>query len=331
MGLKTPSFWYEQDSVAARALGLLSPFYAAGSRLRQVLSTPYRAEIPVLCIGNIVAGGSGKTPVALAVMKIIRESGLAGNPCFLTRGYGGMEKGPLLVDPAFHTAQDVGDEPLLLARQAPVIVSANRKIGAQYAENKGFDLIVMDDGMQNPSLRKDCVLMVVDGASGFGNGRLLPAGPLREKLAGGLGTADGFVLIGQDAHGTKALLPPEKPVFAANLAVSKAWGGTLRSPVIAFCGLGRPEKFWATLRENNAHVLAFHAFPDHHRYTARDLDGLADEAARKKARLITTEKDAVRLPAAFARDAPLDILPVAIAWDDEKAVSAFLKTRGKRQ
>ncbi len=322
MRLKTPSFWYGPPGVISDLLQPFSHLYAAASYLRRSVQ-PYKSRLPVACIGNIVAGGSGKTPVALAVMKLIREAALAQRPCFLTRGYGGNNKGPLEADWHMHKARDVGDETLLLARFAPAIVSADRGAGAVYAESQNYDLIVMDDGLQNPGLHKDMVFIVIDGVSGVGNCRMIPAGPLREPPGPALQKADAFIFIGEDRQNIRSILPADKPVFTASLEIADGWKADKKNPYIAFCGIAHPKKFKQTLDTAGVALAAFHSFADHHSFTARELEKLAAEAKAKNARLITTAKDAARLPSDFT----VDILPVEIAWEDKDAVVSFLRER----
>lgn len=327
MRLKTPSFWYAPPRPEAFILMPFSLLYQASHRLRQYAISPFRAAMPVLCVGNLVTGGSGKTPASIALMALVKAEHLATAPGFLTRGYGGKEYGPALVDPTAQTACETGDEPLLLARHAPVIVSKNRKNGALFARKYGLDLLIMDDGLQNPTLHKDIRLIVIDGDSGFGNGLTLPAGPLREPLRTGLAKADAFILIGEDRRNVKALLPKNIPLFEASLEIAAQDILKRQTPYVAFCGLGRPEKFRKTLERANINIVSWHAFPDHYVFTARDLASLADEAKKCGARLITTEKDAVRIPADIGQELPLDILPVRLVWQNEEALRIFLKQK----
>ncbi len=330
MRLKTLGFWYK-NSIAVRVIAAtLWPFsliYRAGNFLRQKSAVPFHAEIPVICVGNLTAGGSGKTPTAIALMNLVNENGIAANPCFLSRGYGGTMTGPIFVHPVKHAYQDVGDEPLLLARHAPVIVSRDRKAGVLLAQDNGHDLVIMDDGLQNPSLAKTLSFVVIDGHSGFGNGHVLPAGPLREPLKAGFGKADAFIIIGHDAQDITARLPAGKPVFHARLLPGNLQDES--ASFITFCGLGQPDKFRRTLKEKKITVTGWHEFPDHYPFTPDDLGRLDREALRKEARLLTTEKDAVRIPADYQFQSPLDILPVAIAWQDEKALLTLLKSKAK--
>jgi tetraacyldisaccharide 4'-kinase len=254
-------------------------------------------------------------------MKLARARNLVKTPSFLSRGYGGMLPGPLVVTSNGSGASAVGDEALLLVRQAPVIVSADRRAGAVLAAENGNDLIIMDDGLQNPALVKALRLVVIDGACGLGNKRLLPAGPLRVPLREGVENADAFVLIGEDKTNIAALLPSDKPLLRAELAVSDGWVADKSARYVAFCGLGRPGKFRATLEKQGLNVVSWYPFPDHHFYTDADLKKLQDTAKKLRARLITTEKDAARLPSTF----PCETLPVQIVWQDEHAAAAVMR------
>ncbi len=327
MRLKSPQFWYKPKSFGGMALSLFTPFYLAGHRIYQKANKAYKADIPVLCIGNVVVGGSGKTPCALSIMSVIRSEHIARRPCFLSRGYKGTEEGPLTVDRAKHKAASVGDEPLLLADRAPTIISADRKKGAQYIEERDFDLIVMDDGLQNPGLFKDIKLIVISGTDGFGNGKLLPAGPLREPLPCAIKRADGFILIGKDKQNVRAMLPADKPVFAASLVVPDSWVANTNTPYVAFSGLARPDKFKASLEGKGLNIVSWHTYPDHHPYAEAELAELKAIAEQKKARLITTAKDAVRIPHSFMKSSPIDILPIETKWEDQAALGKFLKER----
>jgi tetraacyldisaccharide 4'-kinase len=303
----SPEFWAR----SGLASDLLQPFawgYAAAGAAQRALTTPWQASVPVLCVGNIVAGGAGKTPVALSLAQRLIARGR--QPHFLTRGYGGRLAGPVAVDPATHDAQAVGDEPLLLVRVAPTWVARDRVAGARAASAAGAKLIVMDDGFQNPSLAKTLSLLVIDGGYGLGNGRLIPAGPLREKLSSALARADAIVLVGEDET---QLLPSlaGRTVLRARLAPA---GAPTQGPYIAFAGIGRPDKFFRTLEEAGAQLVGRAAFADHHLYRDAELRGLEDTAKAAGARLITTAKDAVRLPPAWRHR--IAVLEVEISWQD---------------
>jgi tetraacyldisaccharide 4'-kinase len=274
--------------------------------------------VPVLCVGNLVAGGAGKTPVVLSLAARLGARGRAVH--ILSRGYGGSLAGPVRVDPARHSAAEVGDEPLLLAQAAPTWVARDRARGGRAAAEAGAALLLLDDGLQNPGIAKDLSLLVVDGGYGFGNGRVLPAGPLRESLAAGLARADAVVLMGDDRAGVGALLGA-KPVLRARLVAERA-GQFAGRPVVAFAGIGRNAKFFDTLAGTGARLVARHGFPDHHRYRAAELDRLGAEAEAAGALLVTTAKDAARLAPAWR--ARVAVLHVAVAWQDEAMLDALL-------
>ncbi len=318
--LRAPEFW-ARPGLAGQLLEPLGRAHAAAAAARRALTRPWRAGVPVLCVGNLVAGGAGKTPVALDLARRLAARGA--HPHLLSRGYGGSEAGPLAVDPARHDAQQVGDEALLLARAAPAWIAADRVAGARAAIAAGARVIVMDDGFQNPGLAKDLSLLVIDGSYGFGNGRVIPAGPLREPIAAALARADAVVAMGADEAGIAARLGGKR-VLAARLVPVAALAG----PVVAFAGIGRPEKFFRTLAESGATLVAQHGFPDHHRYGAAELTRLGDEAERAGARLITTAKDWVRLPQAWR--ARVQVLEIEVAWQDEAALDTLLDRIAER-
>jgi len=309
--MHAPEFWSGHDLTARLAIAALAPLgwlYGGSVAWKAARATPHRPAAKVICIGNLTAGGSGKTPVALAVARALAARGL--KPVFLTRGYRGRVAGPAFVDPAANTAEDVGDEPLLLARAAPVIVSRNRAAGAALADANGFNAIVMDDGHQNFDLAKDLSLVVVDAEIGFGNGHVLPAGPLRESVAQGLSRADAAVLVGD---GAPSLANFHGPVLRAHLKTADATGLTDQR-VIAFAGIGRPQKFFDTLKALGANLLDARRYADHHAYTAAEIARLQCRARDLDARLVTTEKDFVRL-APVLREG-IAVLPVAAVFDD---------------
>jgi tetraacyldisaccharide 4'-kinase len=305
---QAPDFWRHRGLASTLLLPAAVVFSLVG-RLRRARTAPFAASVPVLCIGNLVAGGAGKTPVALALARKLSEAGR--RPHLLTRGYGGALAGPVQVDPARHDYSQVGDEALLLAEAAPCWVARDRAAGARAAATAGAEIILMDDGLQNPSLRQDSALLVVDGGYGFGNGRIIPAGPLRERLQDCLPRLRAAVLIGEDRHDVAGLLAPHVPLIRAWLAAEDAasWRGR---PVVPFAGIGRPQKFFDTLVELGTDIKAVREWPDHHPYQAAELAELADVAARRGATLVTTAKDQVRLPPAF-RDR-VAVLKVVLAW-----------------
>lgn len=328
--LKTPDFWYrtadQEPPIAEKALEPISSVYAFFYRMHQSSREPYRAAIPVLCLGNVVAGGTGKTPTALALMALIREAGLAANPHFLIRGYGGCESGPVLVDPLMHSAWEVGDEALILAKDCPTIVAHDRAAGVKFAERRGADLVLMDDGLQNPGIHKDLKFIVVNGEMGFGNKKLLPAGPMRQPLAEGLARADAFIMIGEDKRGACAELPEGKPVLRARLEQSPDVQIDPSAKYVAFAGLGYPEKFFTFLRENaGLNVVETVRFADHCPYSEHDLRTLKAKAELHGATLITTTKDSLRIP--DFENSGIALMPVTMAFEDKDALLSLLKGR----
>ncbi|PWE17694.1 tetraacyldisaccharide 4'-kinase [Marinicauda salina] len=300
--MRPPAFW---DADAPRGSArltraLLAPasaVYAWATARRIARTRPARAPVPVICVGNLTLGGTGKTPVARALLEIARDQGRS--PAALSRGWRGRLKGPVMVDPALHTAADVGDEPLLLAATAPTVVSRDRPAGARLAAEHGADLVVMDDGHQNPTLAKDLSIVVVDGETGWGAGRVFPAGPLREPVAAGLARADAVVVMVRNKD--------DRPDYAGlglaelDIPVLTAWlepaAPPPDGPLVAFAGIGRPQKFYDALAAQGGELAEVASFPDHHAFTRREIDALTDLAEAHDARLITTEKDWVRLPA----------------------------------
>lgn len=329
MRVKTPHFWYRRLSAPAplmeMALTPLSWAYRLGHAVNQNFADPEKAPLPVICVGNLVAGGSGKTPTAIALMQLLRSKNIVRTPYFLTRGYGGHETGPLLVDYFRHTHEEVGDEALMLAKDCFTVMSADRAAGARFAAQKGADAVLMDDGLQNTTLQRDLNFIVIDGSVGFGNGKTLPAGPLREPLNNGLLRADAFILIGKDKTGVLELLPEDKPLFNASVEVPHNAKPDPGKKYVAFAGLGRPEKFYFQLQHLGLEVVGWHPYADHYPYAASDLQKLSDEAREKGAVLITTEKDYRRLPQGdFGTIAHL---PIELLWQNEEALVAFLRQR----
>ncbi|AWN55534.1 tetraacyldisaccharide 4'-kinase [Methylobacterium sp. 17Sr1-1] len=321
--MRAPGFWWRADPApAARLLAPLGAVYGALAARRMVRAGA-APPCPVVCIGNFTLGGAGKTPTALAVAGLL--GALGRRPVFLSRGYGGRLPGPVQVDPARHGAEEVGDEPLLLARAAPAIVARDRVAGARACRAAGADVIVMDDGLQNPSLAKTLAIAVVDGAVGLGNGRVFPAGPLRAPAVMQWQRVHAALVVGEGAPGAWVLAEARErglPALRGRLEPDPAAAASLRGrPVLAFAGIGRPDKFFATLREVGASLRETRAFPDHHAFTAAEAEALAAEAAAKDLVLVTTEKDRVRLPPAL----PVATLPVRLALEAPEALGALLR------
>ncbi|MEQ8434675.1 MAG: tetraacyldisaccharide 4'-kinase [Oceanicaulis sp.] len=299
--MRPPAFW---DTAAPRSSArltraLLSPLgalYAAAGARRIARTTPAPAPAPVICVGNLTLGGTGKTPVAIAIIETARALRL--KPAGLSRGWGGALKGPLKVEPHRHGARDVGDEPLLIARAAPAYIDPGRVEGARLAAHEGADLIVMDDGHQNPKLEKTRSVVVVDAVAGWGAGKVFPAGPLREPVKAGLARADAVIVM--VPHEGYAIDYAGLGLAELPIPVLTAWlepeAPPPPGPLLAFAGIGRPQKFFDALTAAGAQLADTASFPDHHAYSRAEIDQLADLASAHGARLITTEKDWVRLP-----------------------------------
>lgn len=318
-----PRFWAEPPGILAGLLMPIAAAWDAGGRLRERLSRPYCPPVPVLCVGNLVAGGAGKTPVALALAADLAARGVAVH--IVTRGYGGNLAGPVRVELAHHDAAAVGDEALLLAKRAPCWVARNRAAGIRAAVAVGAEAVVLDDAFQNPTIAKTLSLVVVDAAYGFGNGRIIPAGPLRENPGRGLARAGAVVLLGTEREAMdlkQVRMPPPPPVVLAELRpiAGERFAG---SRLLAFAGIGRPQKFFATVRTLGAELAGMRAFPDHHPYRASDIEQLHCDAERAQARLVTTAKDIVRIPPA-SRDG-IEVLEVEISWRDPAALDELIR------
>jgi tetraacyldisaccharide 4'-kinase len=285
------------------------------------------AGIPVICVGNLTVGGAGKTPAAMAVVQLLQQAGK--RPFVLSRGYGGRLAGPVRVDPQSHNAADVGDEALLLARVAPTVVARDRVAGAQAARAAGADIIVMDDGFQNPSLKKDLSLLVIDGRGGIGNGFVFPAGPLRAPLAAQLARASALLVIG-DGTGADAVLKAESglQVVHGRLEPDALEVAALRPrKVLAFAGIGDPDKFFRTLTEAGIDARVREAFADHHRYSSAEAADLIARAQRDGLTLVTTEKDLARLQGEAALHALAEqasALPVRLVVSEAEAFRRFV-------
>lgn len=333
--MRAPGFYFRRPGLASFILLPFGMIYGAVATWRMALSGA-RAGVPVICIGNPTLGGAGKTPAAIAIAHILAAMGE--KPFFLSRGYGGHDAGPVTVDAASHSAAQVGDEPLLLAQHFPAVVARDRAAGARLAAAEGASVIVMDDGFQNPSLEKDCSLLVIDGETGVGNGDVFPAGPLRAPLGAQLARAQGIVRVGsgdmsraveERAH-VKGL-----PVFAARLLPAPEAAADLKGKkVSAFAGIGRPEKFFATLRALGADVKETRGFGDHHRFSAAEARDLVAAAKARELTLVTTEKDLARMqnePSLAELAAAAKTLPVQMRFENEDGLRRLLERALKRR
>jgi tetraacyldisaccharide 4'-kinase len=311
-----PAFW-AQDGLLARTL---SPLSLIGSALtaRRVARSGWHAPVPVVCCGNVTTGGAGKTTLVLDLAG--RLSGR--NAHVILRGYGGSVTGTHRVQPDDPVSL-VGDEALLLARAAPTWTGADRAASAQAAVKAGARILLMDDGLQNPTLAKTMSLLVIDGRTGFGNGRVLPAGPLREPVAAAASRCQAAVLIGADDTNAVARLPSGLPVLRADLVQDNTIASLAGHKIVAFAGIALPEKFFAPLRQAGAILVEGRPFPDHHRYDNRDLDALSREARKQGAILVTTPKDAVRLPPLFR--AHVTVIGVGLRWRQPERIDQLLE------
>ena len=317
--MQPPDFWRrEANPWPARLLSPLGTLYGAAATLRRWSHQPYHAAVPVVVAGGLTLGGSGKTPLALALAERLK----ARRPHFLSRGYGGRLAGPIAVDPALHEAADVGDEPLLLAATAPTWVSRDRPAGARAAVAAGAGLLVLDDGFQNPFIAKDLAFLAIDGEVGLANGHVFPAGPLREPATSAFARASAVVLVGEDRTGFAARVAGRCPILPARLVPGPEALALRGQRVFAFAGIGRPEKFFAALAGLGAELVGRRSFADHHPYSAAEADALVVEAAARNARPVTTAKDHVRLPAPVR--AQVTVASVTLQFDDLAALDRLL-------
>jgi tetraacyldisaccharide 4'-kinase len=331
--MREPAFWWRQG-----AGGLLAPFgavYGALTALR-MQAPGRRSTVPVICVGNLTAGGAGKTPAALAIVRLLLAE--HERPFFLSRGYGGRIAGPVRVNPSAHVAVDVGDEPLLLARLAPTIVARNRVAGARAAALGGASVIVMDDGFQNPSLAKELAILVVDGRRGIGNGRVMPAGPLRAPLLTQIAKADALLVVGEPAGAAEVAAAARRrglAEFHGRLEPDRQSVVALgRRKVLAFAGIGDPEKFFATLTAAGIETARRESFPDHHRYTASEAAALLAQADASHLVLLTTEKDLARLagdPRLAALAARAHALPVRLMVEEREPFRQLVLRAAQRR
>jgi tetraacyldisaccharide 4'-kinase len=320
--MKAPAFWNTRTSILATLLRPLGALYAFGTAYRIRRGTTIKFDTPIICVGNLNAGGTGKTPTVIALTQFLQSRGVT--PHIVSRGYGGSIKTVTQVNPNQHTADQTGDEPLLMAAFAITWISDKRSDAARAAIEAGADVILMDDGHQDPSLAKDLSIIVVDARRGFGNGLCLPAGPLREPIQTGLHRADVLISIGTDVEQTlfKRPKPLNVPHFAAQLLPLQMGMDWSDGRYIAFAGIGHPEKFFDTLQRLGANLVATHGLDDHQPLSRSLMTRLSADAKSSGAQLVTTEKDAVRLPREFMGQ--VLALPVRLEFFDPDALNQVM-------
>ena len=323
--MKAPSFW-SHNGLSSTLLLPLAALYRLLSWVRAKMTTPYRSRLPVICIGNLTSGGTGKTPVSAYLAGALREAGR--RPVILSRGYGGALAGPVMVLPT-HTAEDCGDEPLLLREIVPVVIARNRADGAKFIEDTGdFDIILMDDGLQNPQLVKNISIAVFDGEIGVQNKRIFPAGPMRTPLKKGLGEVDLCLINGADKTGLKDACAHKSIIGFTLQAGEMVPSDATSKAVVAFAGIGRPARFFKTLDTAGYQLASTTAFGDHHPYSEAELERLAAQASAHDALLVTTQKDWVRLPKPWQKK--IAYLPVSlhISSKDHDSLMQVIQQQG---
>ncbi len=296
--IKNLEFWYKKDIFSKLISYIMYPLsivWISISLIKELFSKKYQTKLKVICIGNLTVGGTGKTPFAISTFTWLTELGYS--PVFLTRGYGGIEKGPIEVK-EFHTHFNVGDEALLLSKVGITIVAKNRSVGAKFIENhkNNFDIIIMDDGLQNFQLYRNLNILLIDNENLFGNEFCLPAGPLRQTISHGMKKINAIVLTGNDKNkiGINEKLAYNVPIFHSNIILEKLVKDK-NQQYLAFCGLGNPLKFYKTLKKYKFHIAKTKSFPDHYKYKDIDIINLQKEAQTQNLKLITTEKDYVKI------------------------------------
>ena len=328
MMINTPEFWYKKDLISRFKTLLLIPFsiiWILLSLIKKNFAKRYKSHLKVICIGNLSIGGTGKTPFSIQTYKILEILGY--KPVFLTRGYRGLTKGPILVNKS-HNHKDVGDEALLLSKVGTTIVSSNRCIGAKYIENlkKNYDIIIMDDGLQNYQLEQDIKLLLIDKKLLFGNGYCIPAGPLRQTITQGLKKIDAIIFTGDgDIKDINLNFINNIQNFDTKLEIKNTFK-TKQNNFLAFCALGNPIKFFNTLKKNNFKIVLTKSFPDHYEYKNKDINTLREEADNRNLKLITTEKDYVKID---DKENEISVLPIEINFSkaDGNKFKSFLKEK----
>ncbi len=318
--LKAPKFWYlKRDTLLSNSLYPFSLIFRLGTKIRNLTSRERETKLPVICVGNIVIGGAGKTPVALKIGSMLKQGGY--NPHFVSKGYGGLEKNNALVKD-WHSPKSVGDEPLLLSEIAPTWIGLDRTKSFELANENGADCIVMDDGFQNPTLQKDFSIIVINGEQGFGNKRVIPSGPLRESISRGLSRTNLVITIGNISNSVKEKIPKHIPIIGANFKIKEDDIILKGQRITAFAGIAYPEKFFNSLKFLKANIVDEISYSDHHIYSEKDLLYLAEIANKNNSILVSTKKDVVRVPKSFR--SLVRTIDGFIQLDDEKLLLEIL-------
>ena len=318
--LKAPKFWYQKkDTYLSSFLYPLSLLFRFGTKIRNILSTTNKGPLPIICVGNIVVGGAGKTPVALKIGKLLIKAGY--KPGFISKGYAGLIKNSTLVK-SWHSARSIGDESILLSEVANTWVGVDRINSARLAKEKNSNCLIMDDGFQNPTIYKDFSIIVINASQEFGNKRVMPSGPLRESIKRGLSRSNLVIVIGDPSHELKQLIPKNIPIVKAKFEIKKENKNFKGQNIIAFAGIAYPEKFFQSLTNEGAKIFKKITFPDHHIYSENDLLSLAEIANKKKSILVSTKKDFVRIPKSFR--SLVNTLEGEIVFEDEEFIVEIL-------
>ena len=318
--LKAPKFWYKKkDTYLSILLYPLSLLFRFGTKVRNLISNKKKSNVPIICIGNIVVGGAGKTPVSLKIGKMLLNAGY--NPHFLSKGYAGLVKNSTLVE-SWHSPKSVGDESILLSEVAPTWVGENRNNSAELAEKNGGDCLIMDDGFQNPTIQKNFSIVVINASQEFGNKRVMPAGPLRESINRGLSRTNLVIVIGNASNTLRKTIPTQIPIIEAKFQINKETKIFKGQKITAFAGIAYPEKFFYSLEEQGAKIVKEIVYPDHHIYDENDLLNLAETANKTQSILVSTRKDYVRIPKSYR--SLVNTLDGEIVFENESLILEIL-------
>ncbi len=318
--LKAPKFWYlKKDTYLSNSFYPLSLLFRFGTKIRNFINQKEKTSLPIICVGNIVVGGAGKTPVALKIGKLLIKAGY--NPHFISRGYSGKITTSTLVQ-SWHSATSVGDESILLSEVAPTWIGSNRINSAKLAEKNGSGCLILDDGFQNPSIQKDFSIIVINATQEFGNRRVMPAGPLRESIKRGLSRTHLVVVIGNASEKIKDTIPKDIPIIEAKFEINKENKIFKGQNITAFAGIAYPEKFFQSLQEQGGKIVKKISYPDHYIYSENDLLSLAEIANKTKSILVSTKKDYIRIPKSYR--SLVNTLEGEIIFNNEKDLVKML-------